>query len=271
MDDLKVAAVCMNAVPGEPNRNLDRMESFVLEASAKDVDIICFPELSVTGYILKHPGKIYDGADWASALERLIHMSRYARLVIIAGLIEISEKSKPYITQVVTSPDGLIGLHRKTHLAPVERDVYGAGQELKVFSYGETTFGVQLCYEAHFPELSTIMALMNAHVLFFPHASPRGNPREKLESWLRHLKARAFDNSVFLVATNQTGKTGAGLLFPGVAVVLGPDGKILAQHTGMEENILFAEIKAQTLDDIRQHKMKYFIPQRRPELYKRFL
>ena len=43
MDDLKAAAVCMNAVPGEVEKNLDRIQSFVSKASAKGVSIICFP------------------------------------------------------------------------------------------------------------------------------------------------------------------------------------------------------------------------------------
>ncbi len=111
------------------------------------------------------------------------------------------------------------------------------------------------------------MALMGAHLLLIPHASPRGNPEGKLQSWLRHLKARAFDNSVFVVACNQVGKSGDGLSFPGVAVVLGPDGHVMASYTGEEEHVLFVELEADRLHNIRSHRMKYFLPRRRPELY----
>ena len=137
------------------------------------------------------------------------------------------------------------------------------------FTHGNTTFGVQLCYEAHFPEISTLTALMGADVLFIPHASPRGNPMEKLKSWLRHLTARAFDNGVFLVACNQAGETSEGFSFPGVALALRPDGQILARYAGKRENILFAELEADVLQGIRQHRMKYFLPQRRPDLYRK--
>lgn len=271
MDALRVAAVCMNAAPGEVEKNLDRIQTFVLEASAEGADIVCFPELSVTGYILKSPGDVYNGLDSGSAIKRLVSMAQEAHLVLIAGLIETLGGAKPYITQLVAGPAGLVGLYRKTHLSPQEKDVYQAGQELDVYSYGNTTFGIQLCYEAHFPEISTIMALMGVDILFIPHASPKKDPEKKLQSWLRHLEARAFDNGVFLVACNQVGKTDEGFWFPGVAVVLGPDGQVQAKYVGEEEKILFATLDAEMLNDIRKHRMKYFLPQRRPALYKRII
>jgi predicted amidohydrolase len=53
------------------------------------------------------------------------------------------------------------------------------------------------------------------------------NPAEKFESWMRHLPARAFDNGVFVGACNPVGENGAGLSFPGVALLLGPDGRLM--------------------------------------------
>jgi predicted amidohydrolase len=268
MDDLKIAAVCMRAVTGEIEKNLDRMQSFVSEASKAGAGIVCFPELCVTGYVLKRPLEAYGGLDSKKIVERLVLMAREADLILIAGLIEIGVDDKPYISQVITGPKGLIGIYRKTHLSPAEKDVYGAGQEIKVFSDESNTFGVQLCYEAHFPEISTGMALMGADIVFIPHASPRGEPDEKFKSWLRHLPARAFDNGVFVVACNQVGENGAGLLFPGVAVVFRPDGRLLAKYVGKKEKILFAGLGAGMLQGIRTHRMRYFLPERRPQLYK---
>ena len=267
MDDLKVAAICMHSIPGEVERNLDRIQSFVSAASKRGADIVCFPELSVTGYILERPGEIYGRLDSDRVIGHLVRMARQAVLVIMAGLIELSHDGMPYITQVIAGPEGLMGLYRKTHMSPAEKAVFRAGEKLQVFSFGNTCFGLQLCYEAHFPEISTVMALKGAEILFIPHASPRGNPEEKLQSWLRHLTARAFDNGVFVVACNQVGRTEERFSFPGVAVALGPDGQVLARHAGTVEKILFVELEAEKLNSIRRHRMKYFIPHRRPEFY----
>jgi len=271
MDDLRVAAVCMHSEPGEVGKNLERMQALAFEASSGGAHIVCFPELSVTGYVLKQPASVYNGLPHEKAVERLIRIAQEAGLVLMAGLIEFYHDKKPFITHVIVGPNGLIGSYRKTHLSPAEKNTYQAGQEIEVYRVGNTIFGVELCYETHFPEISTVLALMGADILFLPHASPRGNARMKLQSWLRHLPSRAFDTGTYVVACNQIGSTAAGFTFPGVAVVLGPDGKILARYTGEDERILLADLKAEKLHSMRRHRMKYFLPQRRPELYHRLV
>ena len=84
---------------------------------------------------------------------------------------------------------------------------------------------------------------------------------------MRHLTARAFDNSVFVVACNQVGKNTNGLDFPGIAVAIEPSGNILQKNTSGREGMMIADLKADVLATIRDHKMRYFLPNRRPELY----
>jgi len=269
MNDLKTAAVCMHAIPGDIAGNLDKIESMTQEASANGADFVCFPELSVTGYIQTSPSRIYGLREMEKIVDRLVRTAKKTEIVLIAGLIEVTDEGKPYIAQIIAGPDGLIGTYRKTHLGPTETAIYCPGEKIEVFKVGKTTFGVQLCYEAHFPEISTRMALMGADIVLIPHASPRGAPEEKLKSWMRHLPARAFDNGLYVIACNQMGSFEDGLTFPGAAVVLGPDGRVLAQYVGMKEHILYAELKDEILQDLRTHRMKYFLPERRPWLYEK--
>ena len=58
INDLHIAAVCMNSPLGEIEKNLERMETFVQEAETRGADLICFPELSITGYRLENPAHI---------------------------------------------------------------------------------------------------------------------------------------------------------------------------------------------------------------------
>jgi N-carbamoylputrescine amidase len=111
------------------------------------------------------------------------------------------------------------------------------------------------------------MAVDGAEIIFMPHASPRGLPADKLSSWMRHLPARAFDNGAFIVACNQVGDNGDGLIFPGVALVFGPDGKVLAQATGQTEDMLVIKLQCAQLKSLRSHSMAYFLPHRRVDLY----
>ncbi len=112
------------------------------------------------------------------------------------------------------------------------------------------------------------MAIKGVDIIFFPHASPRGTPKQKLDSWLRHLRARAFDNGIFIIACNQVGKVRNGLFFPGVAVAIGPNGKIINYiFTERKDVILPLSIDKSYLSTFRSQYMGYFLPYRRPELY----
>lgn len=271
MQDITVAAVSMHARPGEIDANLSRTESFVIRASEMGIDIICFPELSLTGYSLDRPGRLAAKMPREEILERVIRMAREREVVLIAGFVEALDDEKPYISQIIAGPGGLIGIYRKTHLSPLERTLFRSGEKIEVYCHGDIRFGVQMCYEAHFPEISTVMALQGADVIFLPHASPRGTPEEKTRSWLRHMTSRAFDNALFIVACNQVGKTEAGFSFPGVALVIGPDGNVMSHYAGRRENMLVAVLGAAKLKGMREHRMKYFLPNRRPDLYTEIL
>ena len=269
MKDIRVAAVCMDAVPGQINQNLETIRSFISEAADQGVKIICFPELSVTGYVVEKPEAICPPSLFREASDRILEMARSNSLTVLAGLIESAEEgTKPYITQIVADQDGTLWKYRKTHLSPMETRSYEAGEKIEVYQSSHLNFGIQLCYESHFPEMSTLMALEGVEAIFMPHASPRGTPLEKTESWLRHLPSRAFDNSVYVIACNQSTEMTEGLSFPGVVLALSPSGRVLEKYSGREQKLVLIELKAIELEEVRNHRMKYFLPNRRPELYK---
>jgi N-carbamoylputrescine amidase len=268
MKDLRLAVVCMQSDFGRIEKNITRMESFVQKAAAQGVSMICFPELSLTGYTIKEDPQLHAESVPGPISDRIVKIAEENKLVIMAGMLEKGSADKPHISQIVAGPHGIIGIYQKTHLSPKEKEIYQPGQTIRTFTYDHINFGIQLCYETHFPELSTIMALQGAEIVFFLYASPYRTPQEKRDSWLRDLPARAFDNGIFIVACNQVGENGVGLLFPGVIMVLGPAGKILYQYTGNKEKMIIAGLKGSDLAGIRTDRMRYFIRYRRPELYR---
>ncbi|MFZ5569046.1 MAG: nitrilase-related carbon-nitrogen hydrolase [Thermodesulfobacteriota bacterium] len=270
MEAVRIAAVIAYApVEKEPD-NLARMRRWVDRAASKGARIVCFPELNISGYgtkacRLNAARKLND-----PVTETVKAMSRRSGTTILAGLMEKDEQGGAYASHLVIQPDGCLGVYRKLHIAPPERSVFQAGQDIPLFRSGGLTFGIQLCYDAHFPELSTFMAESGADVIFIPHASPRGTPAEKYRSWLRHLRARAFDNSLFIVACNQIGDNGDGLFFPGLAVAISPSGDILKKRfSATREAMMIVDLSMDELRNIRGHRMRYFLPNRRPELFER--
>ncbi len=267
MRNLRLALAVANCPVAAIEKNLESVARWSEAAARQGAEVICFPELNVTGYstgkALAQTALPVPGPE----TERLVDIARASSLVILAGLAETDHQGRVYATHVVATPQGLAGAYRKLHVAPPEQTLLTPGSHVPLHSLRGVTFGIQLCYDAHFPELSTRMAVEGCDLVVIAHASPRGTAKEKLASWMRHLAARAFDNGMFVAACNQVGDNGDGLDFPGVALVLGPDGRVVRQYVANKEGLLLVDLKAALLKCVRQHRMRYFLPHRRPEIY----
>jgi N-carbamoylputrescine amidase len=269
MKALRVAMAVMHSPVSRIERNLARMAHWTSLAVQSGAQVICFPELNVTGYTtraricttaLTVPGPVSD---------RICQMAADSGITILAGLAEQSKTGKVYATHEVATPDGRIARYRKLHLSPPEQKHFVPGRKLPLFELHGFCFGIQLCYDAHFPELSTHMALEGADAIFVPHASPRVTPREKFDSWMRHLPARAYDNALYVLACNQTGNNGLGLDFAGLSLAIDPAGKLAASDLSGDEGLLMVTLHKAALQRVRNHRMRYFLPNRRPDLYRR--
>jgi len=268
MDDLRIAAVVMRCVLGETQDNLNRMKAWIGEAASGGANLVCFPELNLTGYSVREVIRSVAEPIPGPLSQAVVEMARESGMFILAGLVERDGEERIFVSHIVAGPEGLQGVYRKCHLSPFEQQIYCAGETTSVFDVKGCTFGIELCYDTHFPELSTLLALKGTEIIFCLHASPRGTPEQKHRSWLRHLTARAYDNGVFIVACNQTGANGDGLEFPGIALVLNPSGEVIAEHVSGEEGVLFADLRAADLAHVRENRMRFFLPNRRPGLYK---
>ena len=100
---------------------------------------------------------------------------------------------------------------------------------------------------------------------------PRGTATDKYESWMRHLPARAYDNSLFVAACNQVGSNKNGLTFPGVALLINPSGQVIKKQLTDDENVMVADLAAEDINRVRCHKMRYFLPNRRSDIYVKIL
>jgi N-carbamoylputrescine amidase len=267
MKNIRIAAAIFNSIVNQARSNLDRMVPLIQQAKKQGANLICFPELNVTGYSTRTA--IADSAEPLPGpiSRRLRQMAQEFQIVILAGMAEKDKNGRIFASHLVVTPVEITGIYRKIHIAPPELKIFSAGNATPLFEIEGVSLGIQLCYDSHFPELATRMAVDGADIIFMPHASPRGTPSEKLTSWLRHLTARAFDNSVFIVACNQNGDNQKGLYFPGVAVVVDPSGEIIKKNIRGKDGIIVADLKADTLEAVRGHRMRYFLPHRRPEVY----
>ncbi len=267
LTDLCIAAAAVEAPLGRFEANLTKTADFARRARHQGARLVCFPELNLTGYSTREHIKDATLSIESDLVHQVEGLASESGLVILAGLAESDHDGRIFASHLVAAPGHSSAVYRKTHVAPPEQSLFSPGERIPIFEVDGWRFGIQLCYDVHFPELTTQMALAGADVIFCPHASPRSTPQGKLASWCRHLPARAFDNGVFVVACNQSGSNGVGLQFPGLTVVFGPSGQILAKDTSGKEDLLCVDLKRDELEAVRGHRMRYFLPNRRPGLY----
>lgn len=267
MKDLRIATVILNCPVGRIADNLDRMAGWVEVAQKQGVDVLCFPEMNITGYSSRANIKKLAETVPGKISQSVSEMAQAHDIAILAGLAEADLTGRVFASHLVATAKGIAGVYRKVHIAPPELQIFTAGDAIPLFDINGFKLGIQLCYDVHFPELSTRMAIDGADAIFMPHASPRGTPAEKFDSWMRHLSARAFDNGLYVIACNQIGNNQNGLKFPGLAIVLDPAGRILKKDTGGKENLIVTDLKKADLEEVRDHRMRYFLPNRRPDLY----
>lgn len=271
MLDTKIALVQMQSKLGCIKENLDKINGYVTEAAASNVDIVCFPEMCITGYGKEVARELAVDLDTGQVNECLREMSTRNNIVLITGLAERNNSEKPYITQVVVKPDGLIKKYRKTHMGKSEKPYFAEGNVFEVFEHEKCKFSIQICWDMHFPEMTAILSLRGAELVFAPHASPVvvGDRRG---IWLKYLSARAYDNAVFVAACNLIGDDGQGGQFCGGAIVIDPKGNVLDEDFNGRESMLVVELKADKINKIRGQRSSsmansFYLMARRPELY----
>ena len=263
---MKVAAAQIACVLGDVAANIGKMGEFCARAKTEGAELIVFPEASDTGYsmpvISEHAKPWSEGA--VPALQR---MAKEFSLTIVAGVSE-REGDRVYNSQVFIDRRGeILARYRKTHLfvlAPNDESTcYTPGDEFVSVSAAGFNFGLSICYDLRFPEVSRALALEHrADVLLVSSAWPL--PR------VEHLRAlaiaRAIENQCYLVLANRCG-VDAGVTCCGMSAIIEPSGVVIATAAGNLEDLVVANLSTETIAAVR-NKIPVFA-NRRADLYGR--
>ncbi|MTI85529.1 MAG: nitrilase [Firmicutes bacterium] len=274
MKNTTIALVQMESRFGRVEDNLAKMSKFISEAAEQGAEIICFPELCIHGYQRENVHRVAETVPGDSS-RAVSDMARETSLTVLAGMAEESGLDKPYNTHLVAGPDGSLQKYRKTHLGKSEKPYFTPAGEFPVFHTKSAGFAIEICWELHFPEISAILSLQGAEIIFAPHASPTivGDRRS---IWLKYLAARAYDNSVFIASCNLVGQGSEKQSFCGGALVIDPKGNVVSEAFNDREELLIARLDAKLINTIRRQESEsmrnsFFLQARRPELYKDLL
>ncbi len=214
---------------GNKERNLRQISEQAAKARKKNVDLLIFPELHLTGYTMRDEVSHMAEPIPGPSTRKVESVAKEHSVHIIFGMPEESEvKGVIHNTAVLVGPKGLIGRYRKIHLPThsvfEERRYYRPGQEVPVFKTTLGTIALNICYDLYFPELTRLQALQGAQLVICISASP-GLRRRFFEGF---CLSRAMENAVYLAYVNRVGIE-EGLQFWGGSRVIAPNGSVLAQ------------------------------------------
>jgi predicted amidohydrolase len=274
-----VNVVRIGAVAAAFGRDLDfdlqRIATLIEHARRDGAGLLVLPDAALGGYLadLRNP----DPDTLPPALDPDGPMiQRVAALagdmVVCVGYCE-TDGSNRYNAAVCVTGDGVLGRHRKVHQPAGEAAAYTAGDRFEAFDTPVGRLGMLIDYDKTFPESARALALDGAQIVACLSAWPTSitNRAPKMaqdrQSRLFDLYdcARAAENQVVLVSSNQTGAMG-GMRFLGQAKVVGPGGDVVARtwsKAGIAAASLDIDAEIATARRVLSH-----LAERRPEVYR---
>jgi predicted amidohydrolase len=255
----RIALAQINTHLGMVEQNLDKHLQWIEQARQGGADLVIFPELSLTGYVLQDltPTVAHSPTADDPVFQKLLQESR--SLDIVVGFVDEDRRHRFFIAAAYLSRGEVMHVHHKLYLP-----TYGLFDEGRFFAWGdhisafETRFGrmgMLICEDFWHASPPYLLWLDGADVFLFMSASPgRGlSAKPQLESarWVEQLnQAYASLFTAFVVHANRVGYED-GLNFWGGSTIFDPDGNELLKAPYHQESLVFAEIDMNQLHRTR--------------------
>lgn len=223
--------------------NEQNMEKMVTSAADRGVDLLAFPEMSLTGY---NPATLGQPGIKTAIAEALTGLSRLASALSI-GLIAghaVFDGDKLYNCASVLLPGGVAYTYRKINLTAAEDKFFSPGNTPLVFTYKGRRFGVIICRDQNYPALATRLREEGAQAMFIlaAHYYPPGEARWKLPKNCALPIARAVENGMYVLLANAVGSH-IGMVSLGNSLIADPDGAVVCQADEVAETILTCDLR----------------------------
>ncbi len=256
---ISIALAQIDTHLGDVDSNLEKHIHLSKQASQSGADLLVFPELSLTGYVLQDLATTvaHRVTPDDPVFRRLLEASQNIDMVV--GFVDEDHRHRFFIASTYLSKGEVVHVHHKVYLP-----TYGLFDEGRFFAWGNTIrafdtrfgrMGILICEDFWHASPPYLLWLDGAEVLLFTSASPgRGlNCEPQLESarWVEHInRAYASLFTTFIVHANRVGFED-GLNFWGGSTVFDPNGELIAKSPYHKETLTFLEIDLNQLHRTR--------------------
>ncbi len=276
MPDPRVAVIQFRPRKADYRENLRRIGAVFAQVAGQDdpPDIVVFPESVTSGYFLE--GGVREVAVAAGALFRDLQAqhseSGAGPMDVVLGFFERFQNhihNSALYASLGVDDAKIHHVHRKVFLPTYgvfdEQRFIHPGRGVQAFDTRWGRAGIVVCEDAWHSIMPTLAALDGAKFLFIPSASPargvvpaRGVSKGEddktipasVETWERLARTIAGEHGIYVVMAHLVGFEG-GKGFPGVSVITGPDGCVVARGPLFEEAVVVAELKDAAVTRVR--------------------
>ncbi len=247
---VNIALAQINTHLGDVNANLEKHLELINQAGSSGVDLIVFPELSLTGYCLQDlvPTVAHVASADDPVFKPLLEASR--KLDMVVGFVDSDVRHRFFIAAAYLSGGRVVHIHHKAYLP-----TYGLFDEGRFFAWGDSIrafdtrfgrLGILICEDFWHASPPYLLWLDGADIFLLTSASPgRGLGRQPvLDSarWVEDInRAYASLFTSFVVHANRAGYED-GLNFWGGSTIYDPNGALVSQCPYHTEAILASEI-----------------------------
>jgi NAD+ synthase (glutamine-hydrolysing) len=250
---LRLGLAQINTTVGDLDGNAAKVLDYVGRARELGVDVLSFPEMTITGYppedLVLRPQFIHDNL---VVLERVVKGCR--GITAVVGFVD--QKEDIHNAAAIIHDGRLVDVYHKQFLPNYgvfdENRYFQAGTRSPVYVMAGIGVGVSICEDIWYPDDPTrAQAHAGAQVIININGSPYHMGKRHFREHM--LATRASDYAVFISYTNQVGGQDE-LVFDGASMVVSPGGEVLAQAAAFEEELLICDLDVEETFQARLHE-----------------
>jgi NAD+ synthase (glutamine-hydrolysing) len=240
---IRIALGQVNCTVGDLAGNIERMASRAASASEAGADLVCFPELAVTGYppedLVLRPEFVRDNLE---ALDDLAQRTA-GGCAVLTGFVDRTERGLHNAAGLLSGGEVVARYHK------VKLPNYGVFDEQRYFAPGtqgcpvrvaSSALGISVCEDAWRPG-PPFDAYAGLDVKVIPNINGSPYHRHKTSERLEICRARARETGAWIVYVNMVGGQDE-LVFDGGSMVVSPDGELAWHAAAFEEDLLVVDL-----------------------------
>jgi len=260
---MRIALTQMDQKWEDKKGNLLTCEVLINEAKNNGVDLIIFPEMTLTGFSMNYPA-VAEEKD-SNNLEKFKKLAQTNDIAIIFGLVIKNEKCGTNSAVFLSREGEVLGTYNKMHpfsIAGEDENIKG-GELLCVVENLNLRIGMTICYDLRFPELYSALSSRCDLVVNIANW-----PAKRQDHWISLIKARSIENQIYVAGINRIGIDGKGIEYNKSSLLVNPNGDIVRPSLENEDFAIY-EIDQNMVGEFRDSFST--VQDRRPNLYKLLL